>query len=208
LIAMPLSLRHVRSAAQRVALALVPLALAACVSPENDRLTVGHGPAAYRPEAMTPDSGRAGNTTPGVEPSARLPQSAQSTLTGLDRSNWSRTTITVPVDGTAHRPTYLQRVLGTNSSARQRRDFPTADTSLELTQGSGQDQALEAPLQHAQAAWDFVLGVPRMFFQLPYRTRWSADESYQRAWRQPPLRAKATDPTGSMASPEPVRLTP
>jgi len=182
--------------------------LAACVTPENDRTTVGHGPAAYKPEAITPDSGRAGNTTPGIEPQARTPRSSEPTLAGLDRSNWERTTLMVPVDGTAHRPTYVQRIIGTNSSARQRREYPTAESALEMTQGSGHDQSIEAPLQHAQAAYDLVLGLPRMFLQLPYRTRWSPDESYERAWRQPSIRRASPDSGVPFADPKPVRVAP
>lgn len=175
-----------------------------CVTPSNDRVTTGHGPRGAKMEAFTADSGRAGRRD------APAPQSsAGPSLQGISRDNWTATTYLVPVDGTAHRPTYTRRVIGTNSAARQRREMPTADTALELTQGSGNDQALEALLQQGNAALDVVLLPIRLVWQPPWTTMWSPDESAARFPSSRPRPAAGKDEASkSFGPPKAVPVTP
>jgi hypothetical protein len=187
-------------------------ALAGCVTTANDRLTEGHGPAAYQPEALTRESGRAGR----LDPPPPVAKSSPASLAGLDRSNWTPTPVVTPVDGVAHHPLYTQHLILTDATARQRREYPTAETALELTQGSGEAQAWEAPRQHLEAFRDLLLGLPRLFWQAPWRVRWSPDESYARIWTPakrpgaatPASASSAPDQDQAFAEPKPVRITP
>ncbi len=202
---------------KRIGLSLLLVTLSGCIAPQNDRLTEGHGPAAVKFEAFSRDSGRAANPVAsdgGSGGQGGRIASSPPTLTGLDRSNWDRTVVAVPVDGTAHHPTYVQRLIVTDSTARQRQEYPTAESALELTQGSGETQAWEAPLQSVQAFRDLLLGPFRLIGQPPWRVRWSPDESYARVWYTAP-RVPAPKPTSeqsdqdkAFAEPKPVHLTP
>ena len=55
---------------------------------------------------------------------------ADPSITGIDRSNWSRTDIVVPVDGIAHNPTYRWLDQHPDHTARLRGQYPTAESAL------------------------------------------------------------------------------
>lgn len=169
-------------------------ALAGCVSPANDRITDGRGPdlGGAKQEAFTARSGAAGAATPTAQPTdATAPEIRGRSITSLDRSAWPTTTITLPVDGTAHRPTYQRNVIIATRTARQRGEYPTAESALELTAGSSDAQTAEAALQHARAVGDLVLLPLRIVGQPPWATRWSPDQGYARAWPMPADPAQA-----------------
>src|SRR5690606_17127509 len=115
----------------------VSAGLSGCVSPENDRMTIGR-------------SARPGSIPPALKESPAAPPAATPTLetaapsvTGIDRGHWARTRILVPVDGIVHRPTYARHVIVADRTARQQRRYPTAEKALELWGGSESDQQAE-----------------------------------------------------------------
>lgn len=147
--------------------------LGGCVAQQNDRLTVGRS---VQLEAFFPPAPTAAEAGVPV-----LPEQPP-TLTSVWRDNWTPTVILSPVDGTAHQPTYAKRLLMTDSTARQRREYPTALTALELTNGSEGDQQLEALANPLYALADVVLLLPRMVLDRPWSIRWSPDVAYARYW--------------------------
>ncbi len=87
-----------------------------------------------------------------AEPAPDAP-SAEPSLDGLDRSHWPTRMVAVPVRQVEHWPTYTRNIYLSNTTARQRGEFPTADSALEggasvLDQGFQSDlNLLVAPLQ-------------------------------------------------------------
>ncbi len=152
--------------------ALLPLAAAGCVSPENDRMTIGQS---VRLEALSPQ--------PAPTPPTPSEQVMAPSITGISRANWQPTPILIPVDGTAHTPIYNRRITWADKTARQRNENPTAATSLELYSGSEQQQEYEALNNQWQTFTDVLLIVPRMIGWAPWKVRWSPDDAYQRYWR-------------------------
>lgn len=174
-----------------VGVAALACGIAGCVTPANDRVAVGHGAGAVRLEAMTAGSGRAGRID--HDPLAGVAGGGVGdgpSLRGIFRGHWRPTVVMVPVDGTAHRPIYQQRVVWTEATARQRRESPTTESALQLTQGSGGAQALEAAAQQGWATVDWVLLPLRVIGQPPWSVRVSPDEAYERvprSWSGPGL---------------------
>jgi len=108
---LPRSVRVILAAAGASAL------LAGCVD-SNSRATVG--------ESIV---------LPAMQPSAPIPDEYPqdgSSLTGLDRSNWTAMTFLVPVDGTHHRPTYADAFFIADVTRRQRGEYPTLESALDL----------------------------------------------------------------------------
>ena len=151
--------------------------LAGCVTPENDRGTIGRS---VRLEAFTAAPAQPAGPDMSVPVGQPVPQ--EPSIRGLDRGHWTSTRIFVPVDGTAHRPTYAKRVHLADATARQRGEYPNAETALELTGDSLSDQQLEALANHGIAALDTLLLLPAMVWQAPWRVRWSPDVAYERTW--------------------------
>jgi hypothetical protein len=177
------------------------LALGGCVTPENDRITVDQD---LRLEAFAPVPP---STTPPPMPPAPPPS-----VVSVDRSNWARITLLAPVDGAAHRPTYTKRLVLTDQTARQRRQYPTALTALETTGGSETWQQLEAPANWLVSAGDILLFPIRVLWQAPWGTRWSPDEAYARYWHpehpEPPPPPETPSPAGQPMPPVPPPITP
>src|SRR5690606_11428909 len=113
---------------------------------------------------------------------APVPAEQAPTLTGIIRSDWEPTVIFVPVDGTAHFPTYAERLHLTSATTRQRREYPTPTSALELTEGSGNDQAMEALGNVGLSVLDVVLLLPRLVVEPAWHVRWSPDVAYARYW--------------------------
>lgn len=160
--------------------------VAGCVSPANDRISEGRGPAlgGTMMESFRAESGRAGSVGAEVDRGEVFAPQSRSRMT-LDRSAWPRTTVLVPVDGTAHRPTLQRSVVVANVTPRQRGEYPTIDSALDLTKGSADAQTAEAAVQPVRAVGDFVLLPFRMIAQPPWTTRWSPDQAYSRGWAMP-----------------------
>jgi hypothetical protein len=78
------------------------------------------------------------------------------------RSNWDTVTFLLPVDGTDH--TYLGRtdMPCTEATARQRGEYPTPLSALDLDGDTGDVQAYEMVESHFWAAGDAILLVPRL----------------------------------------------
>lgn len=175
-------------------LAASVMLVSGCVA-ENDRLTVGHDIDLEifdpeRPGAVA--TGEAGDpiapgTVPGVPGGRR-------SLAAIDRSNWETQTLLVPVDGTGHRPTYATTLEMKNSTARQRGEFPTALSALELTGGFTDEQLVESfdtPIVVLGSA--IVLPV-RLFTEPQWLVHYSPRKSYDR-WPQEGEPASASHET-------------
>lgn len=151
-----------------------------CISPENDRLAIGES-------LRLPATGYSGETPPPDTTwgKAEAPASPAPSVTGIDRSNWRRTDIAVPVDGTAHNPLYVTNTFAwTDGNARQRGDYPTVESALdEASDVEGQQwDAVAAPFV---GAFDVLAIIPRMFVQPPLSTRYEPSSWYQRYWLSP-----------------------
>jgi hypothetical protein len=152
---------------------LIALVLAGCATPQNDRLTIGRGVQleVFYPaeQALAPEGGAVlAEQTP--------------TLVLVVRSNWEPTAIVVPVDGTAHRPLWHQRVHLTDATSRQRNEYPSPLSALELTGGSESQQQVEALANTGMAALDALLFLPSVVIYPPWRTRWSPAIAWERYW--------------------------
>jgi hypothetical protein len=81
----------------------------------------------------------------------RVGAASEASLDGLSRAHWDRTTVLVPVDGVEGTPRYLREYPRADATARQRGEFPTEVTALELS-GDSEDaqwqEALAAPGWH------------------------------------------------------------
>lgn len=175
--------------------------LAGCATPQNDRMTIGQS---VMLEAYT--------ATPAPTEGEPAEQVATPSVNGMSRAHWQMTPILVPVDGGVARQTYAKRASGTDSTRRQRRQYPTALSSLELTNGSEEDQEGEAALNVLLALSDVILIIPRALIDWPSKTRTSPDEAYNRYWNPERWEVQPEDadlpPPGPGASPEPRRVTP
>jgi hypothetical protein len=183
----------------------VGAALAGCVTPENDRITLGR---AVQIGAFVPTTAPAGADMAAPVGTAMVQEPS---VIGLDRSNWEPTRFHQPVDGTAHRLQYSKRLHVARRTARQRGEYPSAESALELSGGSTWQQQAEAAGSHAIAAADLLLLLPRMVWTPPWRVRWSPDVGYERTWAperplfSEDLEAPLDDP---FAAPPPHPVTP
>lgn len=175
-----------------------------CISPQNDRAVIGTD---LRLEALMPV---APSTATKEVPASSLAL-RQPSVISVDRTNWQPMILMVPVDGTAHNPSYVRHVVFASSTARQRRDYPTILSSLELTGGSETDQQFEAVSNWGMGALDILMIIPRMIIQAPTRTRWSPSEAYARYWHpERPGALPDEEPTheGPFVQPAPTPVTP
>ncbi len=159
------------------------LGLGGCVA-ENNRLTVGHE---VELEAFTSDERRlepleVTQLRPDA-PYAAFPESHRS-VTSLDRSNWTEKTVLVPVDGLGHRPNYAVSLQLKNSTARQRGEFPTALSALEVTGGFTDEQLVESFDQPLIILGSALILPARMLIDPQWNVRYSPKRSYDR-WPEP-----------------------
>lgn len=145
-----------------LALLALPLALTGCTHQYNDRGYVG-----VDPDLVAPSS-----------------EGSRDSTNALNRDQWSTTTVYIPVDGTAHRPTYNSNRRPTQVTARQRGEYPTIQTALELEEDSIDAQIAEAPIALGRAVIDAVSIPGGLVMYHQGMTRWSPDISYQRVQRQ------------------------
>lgn len=142
-----------------------------CISPANDRDTIGRS---LRLEALDP---------PKAAPAQVIPAGLVSpSVASVERDNWAKTEFIVPVDGTAHNPTYNRRSIATDKTHRQRELYPTAMTALELASGSEGQQQREAFRNVIKGVSDIVFLPFRMLRRAPWRTDASPDAAYARSW--------------------------
>ncbi len=157
---MPRTLHPIRPVA---ALALLS-ALAACTHSTNDTLRLGESDIL---SSFTIEP----HTLPPVNPG----------VTSLSRDNWDTLTLLVPVNGTAHQPTHAPSALDLDTLARQRGEYPTAESSLELGEPDITHEISLATQTHGFAFLDALLLVPRAILRPPTATDWSPTISYGRA---------------------------
>lgn len=160
---------HRRSVPALATLALGLAALSGCTHPENERFRLG-------------DAG----TIPAFQPQRDTLADPTPSVYGLDRDNWETVDFVVPVHGTAHHPTYAPSAFCADTLARQRGEYPTAETCLELNDPNEGDEALEAVATHGAAVLDTLLLVPRMVIRPPCATDWSPAGTYTRVSGQDP----------------------
>lgn len=161
-------------AVMKPAIAIIGLTcvvLSGCISPENDRATIGRSLRLEFLEASNPPTG-------GAVPAGLVSPS----VAGVERDNWASTEILVPVDGTAHTPTYNRRATATNKTRRQRDLYPTTMSALELANGSEGQQQRETLYNLIKAASDIPFLPFRMLRRAPWRTDASPDDGYARSW--------------------------
>lgn len=156
--------------------------LSGCVADGNNSNTLG------RKQDLAPSlqavqlQGVADNNT---RPDTAARSNAAS-LTGpgsrLNRGAWEPVPFVVPIDGVDGLPTYSRHTTFADSTARQRGEFPTPISSLELSGDSlvdRRDEALFAPLDSFAQA---MLILPRFFFVQPWE---QVRHEPQRYWMAP-----------------------
>ncbi|MBL8756829.1 MAG: hypothetical protein JNK35_00190 [Phycisphaerae bacterium] len=137
--------------------------LSGCAAP-NDGLSVADRVAL---EALSP--GAAQQPFPKPRPAAGDAPSLRAD--SLDRAHWAVRPILVPIDGTAHQPTYATGPSYARSTPRQRGEFPTLDSVLDL----GDRESAWAEVYEG-FAWPFWAGVDlalmpaRMVMHEPWST--------------------------------------
>lgn len=171
--------------------------VAGCVH-SNDRLSLGNQ---VELEAFSTDA-TGDRVTPGgpIVPGDQV-WTAGRTPQPIDRSGWGRTEFLVPVDGVGHRPAYTTRVMLKNSTARQRGEYPTAVSALELTGGFTDEEFTDVwttPL----VVFGSALAIPVRLFLEP---QWTEDRSpamgYQR-WQ--PVRRNGDESSNDSQEPHVV----
>jgi hypothetical protein len=195
----------------RACATLVPLAalLGGCVAESNNSNTLGRKQdLAPSLEAVQLQGVADNNSRP--DTAAR---SDQASLTGpgsrLNRGAWEPVPFVVPIDGIDGMPTYSRHTTFADDTARQRGEFPTPISSLELAGDSlvdRRDEMLFAPIDSFAQA---MLMVPRFFFVQPWdevrhepQRYWMAPGTTQRITSQDVARyaepkTDAAEPAGS-----------
>lgn len=138
-----------------------------CVSRKNDGLGLG---GVLVPEAVAPPG-------PGIALSSDQPS-----VTSFSRDDWERTEFLVPVLGVAHKPMYTKSASRVKVTPRQRGEFPTTESAMDLVAGSAKRQRREAFWAPFRALGSAILLVPKMFYQRPWQSQWSPRTGYQRFW--------------------------
>jgi len=183
----------------RAAIALVSiLALLAvmpgCFSARNpSRLTIGEDVA-----------------LPAIQPDAALrnADSAREGFAPVDRSTWEPVVFLVPVEGVEHGPLAYEGYPNTKSTARQRREYPTAEQALVLTtEQSRKDQAVDFVWAPAWNLWQAALLVPRLVVEGAAGSSASPRDEYERLWpnyvSDMPLYTIADEPSMAGAETQP-----
>ncbi len=161
-------------------------ALTGCVSDKNESLALRN---TVLMEALGPPQ-------PGIALTSESPS-----VTRIDRSEWETTPIAVPVDGTAHFPTYVRVRSTVKETPRQQGVYPTDESCLDLLAGTEEKQQWEAVTQPFRAAGNILLMVPRMiFYRQPWESLESPREFYERSWIRP---GTETGPAVTATAPEP-----
>ncbi|MCC6677557.1 MAG: hypothetical protein IT436_10470 [Phycisphaerales bacterium] len=183
---MPRNTRHPSRDLPRLALGAgslflgfaLPATLPGCVD-ANNRLSVGAEPKEIRFEALNGAQPLAASDATPTDSAFQRPDDAPSVFS-LDRTNWESRELAQPVDYTLHRPHYRVPSRVPNVLPRERGEFPTANTALDLScRSDGQQawQALGAPL----GAFAEGLSIPFRLIMEPQSAVWrSPDLAYQR----------------------------
>jgi hypothetical protein len=65
-------------------------------------------------------------------PTIRIPAHATPSITSHDRSNWGIQTVILPLKQVEHRPTYTSDIHFASNTPRERGEYPTAQTALDV----------------------------------------------------------------------------
>jgi hypothetical protein len=163
------------------AFAALAATLGACSSPANDRNALGseHAGTRVRLEATA--------DVPRTEHPATPDAPSLSAVAPLARGHWGVTTITVPSDGVHAYRTYSRWVSRTDESARQRGEFPTPTTALDLTA----DRSGRLREMAVGPGWALIEGaamIPRFSFVQPWE---EVRHAQQPIWRAGTLTLQA-----------------
>jgi hypothetical protein len=183
-------------------LAVAALPLAACSS-GNDRPWIGsadlNGGAVYLDAFREP-------ARPEVSPGSDAPS-----LESISRTNWQPTVMVSPMEPVAATRTYAVNYLWADATARQRGQMPSAVSSLELSEGSEEDQLWEGVASGPLAMVGAIMIIPRMITHSPTREVRYFPENY---WRAPawtlrkPLGVEAPAESAPPAEPAPQTAPP
>lgn len=136
---------------------------------------------------------------PPGEPLATSPLSDPS----LAQRPWPEMTLLVPNDGIRNRPVYRTQYLFLNQNRRQRGEFPTPESALDLETGAYGEHLLDAFVIHdAGSVVDGGILLPRLVMYPPWKRRGSPRIAYDRAPDPSLMVPRATD------EPVPTRLEP
>lgn len=112
-----------------------------------------------------------GDGQPRVDAAPAPGQSDAPSVTSLDRNGWQERSFVVPMDGAAHHPTYTSG-LGpryTRDLARQRGEYPTAETALDTWSPAARGAMIaEAAAASFWAGLDIVAAPCRMVRFAPW----------------------------------------
>lgn len=148
--------------------AVAALMCGACVTEENDDPAIA---GKIRLEALTP--------APVNESLAPVDRPH----TVAERDQWEPILVLVPPDSVAHHPLYRTRFGEADTNRRERGEYPTPLSSLDLTtRSSERDQQREALLAPLVAAGDVLLMIPRAISRHRYDLKRSPWASYRRYW--------------------------
>lgn len=154
---------------------------AGCTSTQNARAFVGPADGDFgsvRLAALEGDANARSET-----PADRVdPPSLAAGGAGLDRSAWPLLTLDVPYDTTGGTSRYTRDYRYTETTARQRGEYPTPLSALELdgdTIEAQRDEAIVNPLMHLTQA---ALLLPRMIMRAPWVEVSHEPQPY---WRAP-----------------------
>jgi hypothetical protein len=132
------------------------------------------------------DAGKANEKQPGPQPAIG---------TNLSRAGWQRTTVLLPIDGIEGNPTYSRTLQWTDETSRQRNEFPTPMTALELD-GDENTQLKES-----------LLGGPYSLLQgalMPFRM--ATHRPWQAVSHSPQVGYRAAPTTSQKAAADLARL--
>ncbi|GJQ30161.1 MAG: hypothetical protein HBSAPP03_20450 [Phycisphaerae bacterium] len=146
--------------------------LAGCVSPQVHRLAVGR--------VGSSDATPVPDLAPRERPD-RPPAGADAPSSPTLARTWAPMTVHLPVDGTYAFPRYTRGHVWTDTTARQRGDFPSALTALELEGETTWTRLGEMGAGGPIAVFEAVVMVPRMLMHDPRRRVRTLPEPYWRA---------------------------
>ncbi len=131
-----------------------------CANP-NDEISIGDR---VYIEALTPDHA--------AKPFGQLTDTGDAPslkADSLDRDHWSVRAVLVPINGTTHQPTYATGPSYARATARQRGEFPTIESALDLgTRESQWSEVFEGLAWPFWAGADLALMPARMVMQPPW----------------------------------------
>lgn len=133
----------------------------------------------------------------------------QASLQGLSRTAWARQTVVIPVEGTNAYRRYSRNYQITETTSRQRGDFPTPMSALELSGKTGDEQFVEALASGPYALYEGLVLVPRMFFVRPCEeVRATPSEHWRAPISTPRFTSEQRTPTNQQPATEDPAAAP